>query len=229
MLPENFVYIDQIDNSILCDLRYASNFNFMGELVDGYKINRAVMTLDLANQLAKIQKIITNDGYSLVIYDAYRPIKAVQHFVKWAASPNVVQEVKDDFYPYIDKSKSFELGYISDKSAHSRGSTVDLTIIEKSSTLRSHNMVIKNSRILSDGREFTFIDDGTLDMGSHFDLFDQASWHRPSLFSGVFLQRREYLRNIMINNGFEDYSKEWWHYRLKAETFPTTSFNFDIR
>ena len=227
MLPEKFVYLDEIDDSILHDMRYASNLNFVGEIVHGYKINRAVMTIYLAEALSNIQKQISKDGYSLVIYDAYRPVKAVEHFATWANSNNIV-DVKSIFYPHIDKSRSFELGYISNKSAHSRGSTVDLTIIEKSSKLRSHSEIIKTTRKLSDGREIIFLDDGTVDMGSHFDLFDEASWHRPSLFTGEFLQRRQYLQNIMVSNGFSDYSKEWWHYSLNNEPFPNTRFDFDI-
>lgn len=227
MLPERFVYLDEVDNSILQDIRYSSNLNFVGEIIAGYKTNRAVMTIDLAEALSKIQDQISKDGYSLVIYDAYRPVKAVEHFVKWASSDNIV-DVKSIFYPHIDKSRSFELGYISDKSAHSRGSTVDLTIIDKSSKLRSYDEIITTPRILSDGREILFLDDGTLDMGSHFDLFDESSWHRPTLFSGKFLERRQYLQNIMISNGFTDYSKEWWHYSLNNEPFPNVRFDFDI-
>jgi D-alanyl-D-alanine dipeptidase len=227
MLPEKFVYLDEVDNSILHDMRYASNLNFVGEAIEGYKTNRAVMTIDLAEALSNIQKQISKDGFSLVIYDAYRPIKAVEHFVKWSSSDNVI-DVKSIFYPHIDKSRSFELGYVSGKSAHSRGSTVDLTIIEKSSKLMSHSEIIRTTRKLSDGRDILFLDDGTVDMGSHFDLFDEASWHRPSLFTGDYLKRRQYLQNIMISNGFIDYSKEWWHYSLSNEPFPNTRFDFDI-
>ncbi len=228
MLPEKFVYLDEIDKTILYDIRYSTSLNFLGQAVNGYQANRPVMTIDLANRLSLIQKIVDKDGYSLLIYDAYRPVKAVQHFVEWAASSSVV-DVKADFYPYIDKSRSFELGYISNKSAHSRGSTVDLTLIEKTSRLKSLNEITKTVRKLSDGREIVFIDDGTVDMGSHFDLFDEASWHRTGLFTGDFLKRRQYLQNIMLQNGFSDYSKEWWHYTLNNEPFPSTNFDFDIK
>lgn len=227
MLPDQFVYLDQVDNSIQYDLRYATKLNFVGEVVDGYKTNRIITTLALAQALSNVQKIVAKDGYSLMIYDTYRPVKAVEHFVRWAKSDTVV-DVKSIYYPYIDRSRSFELGYISNKSAHSRGSTVDLTIIEKSSKLRSINEIVRTARKLSDGREIIFLDDGTVDMGSHFDLFDAASWHRPSLFTGEFLQRRQYLQNIMISNGFTDYSKEWWHYSLNNEPFPNIRFDFDI-
>ncbi|MGV2432484.1 MAG UNVERIFIED_CONTAM: M15 family metallopeptidase [Rickettsiaceae bacterium] len=228
MLPEGFVYIDDIDPSIKYDIRYATTQNFLGEIVSGYKVNRAIGTLELANALSNIQKLVSKDGYSLLIYDTYRPVKAVEHFGIWASSDSVI-DVKSSYYPYIDKSKSFELGYIGHRSAHSRGSTVDLTLIRKDSVLRKADEVIKTKRILPDGKEITFIDDGSLDMGSHFDLFDKASWHEDSIFSGEFLERRLYLRNIMLNNGFDDYRKEWWHYSLLNEPYPDTRFNFDVK
>ena len=119
--------------------------------------------------------------------------------------------------------------YISNRSAHSRGSTVDLTLIDKRSELKAHHEVIPIERELPDGRIIHFLDDGTIDMGSHFDLFDKASWHEDSLFSGEFLEKRTYLQNIMKENGFDDYRKEWWHYCLLDEPFPETRFDFDIR
>lgn len=227
MLPEEFVYLDEIDNSILYDIRYAGVMNFVGAVVDGYFANRPIMTKALANQLIKIQKLVNKDGFSLVIYDAYRPQKAVDHFSKWSED-NSLQNMKSKFYPYIDKEKSFELGFISKKSAHSRGSTVDLTIIELGKSLKNIHEINFEHRILKDGREFVFLDDNTLDMGSHFDMFDEASFHINTLLDEKYLSRRRYLRNVMMQNGFDDYRKEWWHYCLLDEPFPQTIFNFDI-
>lgn len=229
MLPNDFTYLDRVHSDIITDLRYFSKLNFTGDFVPGYYANKAIMTVRAAEAIAKVQDKVAEDGFNLVIYDTYRPIKAVESFVDWASTTSDDAEVKRDFYPYIDRSKSFESGYISNKSAHSRGSTVDLTLIEKSSNLKAHNEIESIERELPDGRIFHFLDDGTLDMGSHFDMFDKASWHEDSLFSGELLERRTYLQNIMKEHGFDDYRKEWWHYCLLDEPFPEERFDFDVR
>ncbi len=226
MLPEGFVYLDEVDSSILYDIRYATELNFVGTILDGYKANRSVMTAVLAKVLSHMQKEVSKDGLSLVIYDAYRPKKAVRHFARWANDSE--QKMKKEYYPYIDKSQSFELGYISETSQHCKGSTVDLTLIDKSLSLRSHNQITPQNRKLLDGREILFLDDGTVDMGSSFDLFDEASWHQNESVPKKYFDSRQYLRNLMIANGFDDYRKEWWHYRFMDEPFPDTDFDFDV-
>ena len=227
MLPENFVYLSDIDHTILQDIRYASELNFVGTKIDGYLAPRAIMTKVAAEALRSIQKQVEKDGLSLVIYDAYRPQKAVMHFTRWAEGST--QKMKKEYYPHIDKSQSFELGYISRTSAHCKGSTVDLTLIDKSSHLKKHSKIIYSKRTLLKDKEILFLDDGTLDMGSQFDLFDEASWHANDFVSGKHLENRKYLRNIMMKNGFDDYRKEWWHYRFLDEPFPDTDFDFDIK
>lgn len=229
MLPNDFVYIDQTHPDIITDLRYFSKLNFTGDFVPGYFANKAIMTEKAANALAKIQDKVSKDGFNLVIYDTYRPIKAVESFIDWAAGSSEDSDAKRDFYPYVDRNKAFEMGYISSRSAHSRGSTVDLTLIEKTSSLKEHHEIIPIERELPDGRIFHFLDDGTLDMGSHFDLFDKASWHEDSLFSGEYLERRTYLQSIMKEHGFDDYRKEWWHYCLLDEPHPETRFDFNVK
>lgn len=228
MLPKDFVHIDDMNPDIQSDARYSTDLNFLGEVVDGYLTNRIIMTKELARALGKIQDIVSRDGFNLVLYDAYRPQKAVDHFVRWASTPQDNEAVKKAFYPTIDKSKAFELGYMSKRSAHSRGSTVDLSLIEASKKLLPTSEVKRIERELPDGRIFTFLDDNSVDMGSHFDLLDRASWHEDSLFSGEVLELRTYLRKIMMENGFDDYRKEWWHYVLINEPFPNEYFNFDV-
>lgn len=228
MLPNDFTYLDKVHPDIITDLRYFSKLNFTGNIVPGYFANRAIMTIKAANAIAEVQEKVSKDGFNLVIYDTYRPIKAVESFVDWASSKSDDSVAKRNFYPYIERSKSFESGYISNKSAHSRGSTVDLTLIEKSKALKQHHEITPVERELPDGRIFHFLDDGTLDMGSHFDMFDKASWHQDSLFSGEFLERRIYLQNMMKEHGFDDYRKEWWHYCLLDEPYPEERFDFDV-
>lgn len=229
MLPNDFTYLDETHPDIITDLRYFSKLNFTGNIVPGYYANRAIMTKKSALAISEVQEKVSRDGFNLVIYDTYRPIKAVESFIDWAKTSSNDEDSKRDFYPYVDRSKSFESGYISSKSAHSRGSTIDLTLIEKTNALKNHHQIIPEERELPDGRRFHFLDDGTIDMGSHFDLFDKASWHEDSLFSGEILERRIYLQNIMKENGFDDYRKEWWHYCLLDEPYPETRFDFDIK
>jgi D-alanyl-D-alanine dipeptidase len=230
MLPE-FTYLDEVDQTIISDIRYSGNLNFLGKPVDGYCANRSVLTKVLAETLIKVQKEVMKDGYSLVIYETYRPHRATKEFIKWAEDLSETKMQKL-YYPYIDKSKVFELGFISKQSAHSRGSTVDLTLIELGKNLKSYDKIEYTKRKLNDGREFTFVDDGTLDMGSHFDLFDEASFHEHAMTTDLidekYMSRRKYLRDVMISNGFDDYRKEWWHYRLIQEPFPQTNFDFEI-
>jgi len=228
MLPLEFVYIDQVHPDIRFDIRYFSKLNFTGEIIDGYCVNRSIMTKAAANAIAKVQEIVAKNGLDLVIYDSYRPIKAVEHFFRWSQSASDDSNVKENFYPHIQKSNAFELGYIGRQSSHSRGSTIDLSLIEKSSALKAHKDITPSKRLLPDGRIIHFLDDGTLDMGSHFDLFDKASWHQDSIFSGEYLERRTFLRKIMMENGFDDYRKEWWHYCLIDEPFPDKRFDFDV-
>ena len=227
-MQESFTYLDAVDSTILYDIRYAGSMNFVGKVVDGYQANRPVMTHELAKALSKVQKVVNKDGLSLVVYDAYRPQKAVDHFAKWSED-NYNQSMKTKFYPYINIANAFELGFIAKRSAHSRGSTVDLTLIDQSKTLKQPHEIACKSRILKDGREILFLDDGTVDMGSHFDLFDEASFHQNDLISEKHMSRRKYLRNVMMKHGFDDYRKEWWHYSLINEPFPETGFNFDVK
>lgn len=229
MLPKDFVYIDEVNKDIQFDARYSSSLNFVGEVVDGYEANRIVMTKQLAQALGEIQNIVSKDGFNLVLYDSYRPQRAVDHFARWAELSGEGDElIKKAFYPSINRSNAFELGYISKRSAHSRGSTVDLSLIESNKKLLPTNEVKKIERTLPDGREFIYLDDNSLDMGSHFDLLDRASWHQDSLFFGEILEKRQYLQKIMLENGFDDYRKEWWHYVLINEPFRDEYFNFHV-
>ena len=225
-LPNGFVYIEDINPSITINLRYFSKINFVGSVIDGYKANRGILTKEAALALNNAWKLLDNDGYNLVIYDAYRPQKAVDNFVRWSNNPNYDRLMKLLFYPYIDHDKSFEEGYIAAKSGHTRGSTIDLTIIKKDKNLDPLSYA---ARQLADGRIITFINDGTEDMGSSFDLFDTASWSASTLLNQTNQNNRAYLIDIMKQCGFKNYEQEWWHFTLLNEPFPDTYFNFDIQ
>ena len=201
-LADGFVYLSDIDSTIQSELRYLSNDNFIGKPIDGYKNNCIIVTKETANQLKKIQKKLLKEGLSLKIFDAYRPQQAVNHFVRWAKVLNDTL-MKQEYYPDVQKSELFQLGYIASKSGHTRGSTVDLTIV---------NLKTKKE----------------LDMGSPYDFFGIQSHPFYKNITAKQKQNRLFLRKIMLENGFKPYDNEWWHFTLKKEPFPKTYFNFPV-
>ncbi|XVN41552.1 MAG: M15 family metallopeptidase [Rickettsia endosymbiont of Argas persicus] len=224
-LPKGFVYLKDIDPTIIQSIRYYSDKNFVGKIIDGYKAPKVVLTIEAAIALKAVQDEIKKDGYSLVIYDAYRPQKAVQHFLRWSKD-NIDQKNKESFYPYIDKSKCFKLGYIVERSSHSRGSTVDLSIIKLGQKVNNDFKLIK--RKLKDNSTISYLDDNTVDMYTSFDLFDEASHHDSKLIDEQYLVKRNYLRSKMQKYNFKDYPTEWWHYTLNDEPYKNQYFDFDI-
>jgi D-alanyl-D-alanine dipeptidase len=202
-LAEGFVYLKDIAPSIKSELRYFTNNNFIGKSIDGYHNNCVIVTLETAKKLKRIQEVLAKKNLSLKIFDAYRPQQAVDHFVRWA---KVLEDtlMKKEYYPKVPKSQLFNLGYIASKSGHSRGSTVDLTIVG-----------------LETGKE--------LDMGSPYDYFGVASHPKQNNLNKIQRANRLLLRNLMLSNGFKPYESEWWHFTLKNEPFPKTYFNFPIK
>ena len=201
-LEDGFVYLKDIDDSIIVDLKYYSSENFTGRFVEGYHSNNAILTNEAAIALSKVQDDLNKLGFSLILYDAYRPQSAVDFFVKWSSNINDTI-FKDIYYPNINKSELFKLGYIASKSGHSRGSTVDVSIVE-----------------ISSNKE--------LDMGTIFDYFGVESHTFFDELSEEQKANRLLLYKIMSNNGFKNYQKEWWHYTLKNEPFQKY-FNFLVK
>ena len=202
IIPDNFVYLNDIEPTIKSELRYATNNNFIGKPINGYNKNKIIVTLSTAKALQKIQKQLLLFNLSLKIYDAYRPQQSVNHFVSWAKDLKDTL-MKKEYYPNIEKKELFKLGYIASKSGHSRGSTVDLTIID-----------------LKTNKE--------LDMGSSYDFFDKQSYPMYSKINKEQRSNRLLLRQLMTDNGFVPYPNEWWHFTLEKEPFPKTYFNFSI-
>ncbi|EAR12375.1 hypothetical protein PI23P_07115 [Polaribacter irgensii 23-P] len=201
-LPDGFVYLHEVAPSIQKELRYFSKNNFIGKPIDGYQRNYIIISSKAAKALKKIQQLFLNEGYSLKIFDAYRPQRAVAHFVRWAY---VLEDtlMKKQYYPDISKSELFKQGYIATKSGHSRGSTVDLTLI---------NTITK----------------AELDMGSCYDFFGIQSHPFHKNISEKQIENRMFLRKIMTSNGFTPFENEWWHFTLQKEPFARTYFNFPI-
>ena len=202
-MSEQFVVVNDEIPSLVFDIRYYSNDNFLGTKVRGYESAKCILTRPASEALKKAQRDISEAGYTLKIFDCYRPQQAVDHFVEWVRDADD-QKMKAEYYPNEDKSQLIEKGYIADKSGHSRGSTLDLTLVESSSSAE-------------------------LDMGTPFDYFDALSNTDDPRISEEQRRNRQLLKSALENHGFVNYDKEWWHYTLKDEPYPDTYFDFPVK
>lgn len=200
-LPTDFVYLSTLAPHIQQDIRYNTSNNFIGRPINGYEYPYCILSKEAALALAKIQQKLQDIGLGLKVYDCYRPQSAVNDFIAWSQTPD--NKMKNRYYPHINKSQVFKLGYVAEQSGHSRGSTVDLTLIHQVS-----------------GKE--------LNMGTHFDYLDQTSHPFSALVSKQAKHNRLFLRKIMLQAGFRGVDTEWWHFTLKNEPFPQTFFNFPV-
>ena len=198
-----FVLLTDVIPDTLLEIRYYSAFNFVGKRIDAYEAPVVYLTKETALALKKANDDLKKQGYVIKVFDAYRPQSAVDHFNRWAKDLNATQ-MKPYFYPNVDKSELFTRGYIAEKSSHSRGAAVDLTIVDMMS-----------------GQE--------LDMGSAFDFFGEESHseHTEGL-TEMQINNRKILRNAMVENGFKPMAEEWWHFSLENEPYPDTYFDFPI-
>ncbi len=201
-LPKGFVYVTDIIPNIKLDLRYLSANNFVGKPIDGYNIEKCILSIEAANALKKVENDLLDLGLCIKIYDTYRPQKAVNHFKKWAKDINDTL-MKSQYYPKIKKRDLFKLQYISSKSRHSSGSTVDLTI-------------------------FSDKTNDVLDMGSDYDFFSKKSWVNYQNLTVKQKENRELLQKVMLQNGFRSYPKEWWHFTLRYEPYRNHYFDFNV-
>lgn len=193
---------DAVPDAIL-EIRYFGTYNFVGTRIDGYLEPTALLTREAADSLQAVSKDVMALGYRLKIYDAYRPQKAVDHFVRWAANlPDTL--MKPYFYPDLDKSVLFVKGYIAKKSGHTRGSTVDLTLFDMNT-------------------------EKEVDMGGTFDWFGPESHPDFRGITPAQFANRMILRRAMMRHGFKPISSEWWHFTLKNEPFPNTYFTFPVK
>lgn len=204
-LPDGFVYADAVAPDIAVDLRYAGTDNFVGRPVDGYAKPRAIMTKEAAAALKKAQADLRRFGLGLKVFDAYRPQRAVDHFVRWAKDLADTR-MQAKYYPGVAKQDLFKEDYIAAKSGHSRGSTVDVTLIYRDAQGAAQE----------------------LDMGSRFDFFDPRSWPEHPGLSAAQRANRMLLQTVMEKHGFKPYPKEWWHFTLNPEPYPETYFDFAV-
>ena len=202
-LPAGFVDAAAVVEGLVVDMRYFGAHNFVGERIDGYERPRCLLTAPAANALAGVQRGLAARGLGLKAFDCYRPQRAVEHFARWAQDLADVRH-KREFYPDVDKRDLFKDGYIAERSGHSRGSTLDLTLVRRG-------------------------DRGELDMGSPFDFFSPRSWPSDRSVGWPAQQNRALLAEAMVLGGFKPYDKEWWHFTLVNEPFPDTYFDFPVR
>lgn len=202
-VPAAFVELSEFAPQIQLEVRYFTTNNFVGEPIDGYRAPLVYMTRQAAQALNEVQARLERFGLGLKVFDAYRPQRAVDHFVRWAEDLDD-ERMKSRYYPAVDKANLFSDGYIASRSGHSRGSTVDLTLI-----------------VLASGAE--------LDMGTPWDFFDLASWPDSKAVTAQQQANRLLLRSVMMAAGFEPLSTEWWHFTLADEPFDSTFFDFPVQ
>jgi len=202
-LPKGFCYIKAEIPSVVLEIRYATQNNFIGEPIHGYLAPKAILTTQATQALKAVQEELHPFGLGLKIFDAYRPQKAVDHFVQWGKDLHDTR-MKSLYYPTVEKKDLFRLGYIAKRSGHSRGSTVDLTLIDLNTTQE-------------------------LDMGSMFDLFSPQSGVYQANLTAQQRANRMLLHQVMVQHGFKALKEEWWHFTLSNEPYKKRYFDFDVQ
>ena len=202
-MKDDFAFVDERVPGMRWDAKYATWDNFAGKPVDGYGLNRIVGTTALCAALERAREEAAASGFGLLLWDGYRPQRAVECFLRWAAQPEDGR-TKFRHYPNIARAETVASGYVAAKSAHSRGSTVDLTLYH-----------------LATGELAA--------MGGDYDLMDEVSHHGAPGIGEVEAANRRQLHSIMTACGFASHPREWWHYTLMDEPYPDTYFNFPVR
>jgi len=200
--PAAFVDAATVVPGLIADMRYAGSHNFVGQPIEGYEAPRCLLTQPAASALADVARDLEPRRLRLKVFDCYRPTRAVENFIRWARDRKAVAG-KAEFFPDVDKRSLFRDGYIASHSGHSRGSTVDLTLVQP------------------DGRE--------LDMGTAFDFFSPKSWPADPSVGQEAVANRALLASAMRRRGFRPYEREWWHFTLRQEPFPETYFDFPVK
>ncbi len=201
-LPKGFIYAKDMIPDIDVELRYFSNDNFVGDTIDGYKANKLILTTQTVEALRNVQHELHQKNLCIRVYDGYRPQRAVNHFIRWAKDINDTIN-KQVYYPDVEKQHLFREEYIATRSGHSRGSTLDLTIVDGNTN-------------------------EPLDMGSPYDFFGKESWVEHPDLTEAQKANRQLLQEVMLKHNFRNYAKEWWHFTLRWEPFPKTYFDFEV-
>ena len=202
MDSSGFVLLADFVPEIIQEIRYYSSYNFVGDRIDGYEQPCALLSRETARALKSVSKEVQAQGFRLKVFDAYRPVCAVKHFVLWGIE-DLDLRMKPFFYPDLKKEDLFEQGYIATQSSHSRGSAIDLTLLD-----------------MATGKE--------VDMGSSFDLFSEVSHPDYQGVTPEQYENRMMLRKAMLHSGFAPIDCEWWHFSLEDEPYPDTYFEFPV-
>ncbi|WP_208300610.1 M15 family metallopeptidase [Mycobacterium sp. DL592] len=224
--PADFVALLDVDPSILQEMRYVTAHNFTGDPVDGYRSPTCILTRQAADALHRAQQDFLERGYSLKVYDCYRPQRAVNDFVAWARDL-ADQRMKPEFYPRVDKSALFADGYIAEKSGHSRGSTVDLTLVALPAAVEAPYAAGQPLVDCAAPQDVRF-PDNSIDMGTGFDCFDTLAHTLGQRVGGDELKNRLLLKEGLEHQGFVNYDQEWWHFTYQPEPYPDTYFDFPV-
>lgn len=224
--PARFVDLAAVDATILTEMRYHSAHNFVGRRIKGYREPLCILTRPAARALKNAQAALRPRGLSLKVYDCYRPRRAVADFAAWAEDRSD-QRMKAEFYPRTDKGSLFDAGYLARRSGHSRGSTVDLTIVRLPAARQPAYRPGQPLTACYAPVSRRFRDNG-VDMGTGYDCFDPLAHTLDPRVTGVPRANRILLRDTMAAAGFTGYSKEWWHFTLAGEPYPDTYFDFPV-
>ncbi|MDR3083145.1 MAG: M15 family metallopeptidase [Streptomyces sp.] len=224
--PADFVALRSVDPTIVEEMRYFTPHNFVGERIDGYRQPLCILTRPAAEALHKAQTKLLRQGYTLKVYDCYRPQRAVDHFVRWAKDLDD-QRMKDEFYPQVDKTRLFADGYIAEKSGHSRGSTMDLTIVRLPAG-PTHPYVPGRPLVPCYAPQDERFPDTAIDMGTGFDCFDTLAHTDDPRITGEQRANRQLLKSTLEGLGFVNLAEEWWHFTYKPEPYPNTFFDFPV-
>jgi zinc D-Ala-D-Ala dipeptidase len=224
--PAGFVALSDVDSTIQQDIRYATPHNFVGRPIAGYREPLCILTRTAADALHRVQMAARARGYGLKTYDCYRPQRAVDEFVDWAKHLDD-QTMKAEFYPTVPKADLFADGYIGAPTAHSRGSTLDLTLVAL--PVRPQRGYVPGEPLrpctAPVGQRFP---DNSVDMGTGFDCFDPLAHTLDPHITGPARANRLLLKDLMAGAGFVNYPNEWWHYSLADAPYPHTYFDFPV-
>lgn len=224
--PGDFVSLSDVDPTILQEIRYITPHNFTGDPVDGYLAPMCILTRPAAEALSRAQQDFLERGYTLKVYDCYRPQRAVNDFVGWAANL-IDQRMKAEFYPRVDKSTLFADGYIAERSGHSRGSTLDVTLVPLPAG-QTPPYLPGQPLVDCAAPQPDRFPDNSIDMGTGFDCFDTLAHTLDPRIDGDQAKNRLLLVEGLQRQGFVNYDKEWWHFTLNPEPYPDTFFDFPV-
>ena len=225
-LPQGFVYLKNVDATIIQEIRLSDTHNILERPAEGYKSNQCILTAQAAMALSKVQKELQKSSKSIVVYDCYRPQSAVNDIVSWGNHP-LSSASQKEFFPTLSKHELMTQDYLEVKSSHTRGSAVDLTIVRTPAEAAAKYFPGQKT-VACNASKAKRIKDKSIDMGTGVNCFDKKSRFHDSDLSQEARYNRDDLRQLMEKNGFASSDQKWWHFVLANEPYPNQYFNFDV-